>query len=113
VHRVLSLEDIARITGTYPAWRGDKGELSGLPLFKEDLVYVDIPGFCKSASLDTVREQGYVLTPGRYVGVEELEGDGELFETKFGRLVQTLESQFAESAKLEKKIRVNLKCLNH
>jgi type I restriction enzyme M protein len=75
-------------------------------------VYRDIPGFCKSASLEEVRKHGHVLTPGRYVGAEAQEDDGEPFEEKMKRLVAKLEEQFAESEKLEKAIRKNLKGLD-
>jgi len=96
VHRDLSDEDIARIAGTYHAWKGD-GE------------YSDLPGFCKSTTLDEIRAQGYVLTPGRYVGAAEMDEDDEPFEYKMTRLTETLEKQFAEGTKLESKIRENLK----
>ena len=76
-------------------------------------VYRDIPGFCKAAKLDDIRKHGHVLTPGRYVGAEEIEDDGEPFEEKMQRLVAQLDEQFAESAKLEKAIRQNLKGLGH
>ena len=72
VHRELSDDDIAKIAGTYHAWRGDKGAGK----------YEDTPGFCKSATLDEIRSHGHVLTPGRYVGAEEIEDDGEPFERK-------------------------------
>ena len=75
--------------------------------------YTDQPGFCKSVKLDEIRTHDYVLTPGRYVGAAELEDDGEPFEQKMKRLTATLEEQFAESAKLEKAIRQNLKALSH
>lgn len=98
VHRELTDADIARIAGTYHAWRGDEnaGE------------YVDIAGFCKAASLDEIRKHGHVLTPGRYVGAEAVEDDGEPFAEKFARLSTQLEAQFAESATLEAEIRRNL-----
>jgi len=67
VHRELTDEDIARIAGTYHAWRGDPDTA--------DATYQDIPGFCKSAKLEEIRAHGYVLTPGRYVGAEEVEDD--------------------------------------
>ena len=98
--RTLDPEDIARIADTYHAWRGDG-----------DAEYADVPGFCKAATLDEVRAHGHVLTPGRYVGAEAVEDDGEPFEDKMRRLVTTLEGQFAESARLEGVIRENLRGL--
>ena len=93
--------DIGRIAGTYHAWRGeaDAGE------------YKDIPGFCKSATLEEINKHGYVLTPGRYVGAAEIEDDGEPFEEKMERLTSELAEQFAESDRLEERIKVNLEGL--
>ena len=102
-HRELTTEDIERITGTYHAWRGDKGAGD----------YGDIPGFCRSAPLEEIRKHGHVLTPGRYVGAEDLEDDGEPFDEKMRKLATTLEQQFAESARLEQEIRKNLKGLGY
>ncbi|MDZ7407802.1 MAG: type I restriction-modification system subunit M [candidate division KSB1 bacterium] len=98
-HRELTDEDIARIANTYHAWRGEKdaGE------------YADVPGFCKSATLDEIRKHGHVLTPGRYVGPEAKEDDGEPFEEKMKRLTATLRAQQAEAAKLDAAIAKNLK----
>ncbi len=62
--------------------------------------YEDVPGFCKWRDTEEIASHGYVLTPGRYVGAEEVEDDGEPFEEKMARLVATLEEQFAESARL-------------
>ncbi len=104
VHRELNEEDIARIADTYHAWRGDKD--CGIK-------YADIPGFCKSASIEEIRSHGHVLTPGRYVGAAEVEDDGEPFEEKMKRLVSQLEAQFSEGANLEKTIRENLRRLGH
>ncbi len=101
VHRDLSEEDIARIAGTYHAWRGDAGAAT----------YEDVPGFCKSATIEEVRQNGYVLTPGRYVGAEAIEDDGEPFDEKMKRLTAKLKEQFAESERLEAVIRENLKGL--
>jgi type I restriction enzyme M protein len=75
--------------------------------------YADIPGFCKSATLDEVRKHGHVLTPGRYVGAEAQEDDGEPFEEKMQRLVATLREQQAEAAKLDAAIAANLKELGY
>jgi type I restriction enzyme M protein len=99
VHRELSDDDVAKIAGTYHAWRGD--ENAG--------AYADVPGFCKTARLDDVRKHGHVLTPGRYVGSEEVEDDGEPFEEKMKRLAETLRSQITESTKLDAAIAANLK----
>ena len=73
--------------------------------------YCDIPGFCKSATLDEIEEPGFVLTPGRYVGAEEVEDDGIPFADKMAMLAGELADQFAESARLEKNIRTNMKAL--
>lgn len=118
VHRELTDEDIAKIADTYHAWRGDRsprpakrGEGQGEGHQREGHQvegYQDIPGFCKSAHLEEIQKQGHVLTPGRYVGAEEVEDDGEPFDQKMKRLVTTLHQQFAEGAKLEKAIRKNL-----
>jgi type I restriction enzyme M protein len=59
--------------------------------------------------LKDIREHGYVLTPGRYVGAEDIEEDDEPFDQKIARLSKELDDQFAESNKLEKQIRENLK----
>ena len=70
--------------------------------------YADVPGFCKSASLDEIRQHGHILTPGRYVGAAEVEDDGEPFDDKIKRLTAELRAQAAESAKLDKLIWANL-----
>jgi type I restriction enzyme M protein len=96
--RELSDTDIDRIAGTYHAWRGDKD--SGK--------YEDLAGFCKSATLDETRAHQHVLTPGRYVGAEEVEDEGESFEARFPVLVTRLEAQFATSRQLDEHIRCTL-----
>jgi type I restriction enzyme M protein len=98
-HRELTDEDIARIAETYHVWRGEK----------EAGEYADVPGFCKSASLEEIRKHGHVLTPGRYVGAEAQQDDGEPFAKKMQRLVATLREQQAEAAKLDAAIAANLK----
>jgi type I restriction enzyme M protein len=103
VHRELTEDDITRIVATYHAWRGDK----------DGGDFADAPGFCKSATKDDIAGHGYVLTPGRYVGAEEVEDDGEPFEEKMARLVAELNVQFAESARLERTIQENLKGLGY
>ncbi len=115
VHRELTDDDIARIAGTYHAWRGDVGaDLRVRPHTGGDTQvapYADVPGFCKAATLDDVRANGYVLTPGRYVGAEEIEDDGEPFDEKMAGLAAQLAEQFAEGARLEAAIRENLRWL--
>jgi len=100
-HRELSDEEISHIAQNYHAWRGEK----------EAGEYQDVPGFCKSATIEEIASYGYVLTPGRYVGAEEIEDDDEPFEVKIIRLVTTLEEQFEKSKRLESAIRNNLKGL--
>ena len=99
VHRDLTDEDIRKIADTYHAWRGDK---------HCEMAYADVPGFCKSATLDDVRHHGHVLTPGRYVGAAEIEDDGEPFEEKMARLTGELKRQTAEAARLDQVIWANL-----
>ncbi len=101
VHRELTAEDIQKIARTYHAWRGEA----------EAGDYQDIPGFCKSATIEEVRQQGHVLTPGRYVGAEIKEDDDEPFEEKMQRLVAQLKEQRAEARRLDKAIATNLKNL--
>ena len=97
--REFSDEDIARITDTYHAWREGKG-------------YKDVPGFAYSASHEEVAKHGYVLTPGRYVGAEDVEEDGVPFGEKFAALQATLEQQFNEAERLTGLIREKLAGLN-
>ena len=102
-HRELADEDIQRIAKTYHAWRGEKG--SGK--------FEDVPGFCMSAKMEEVRKHGHVLTPGRYVGAEAQEEDGEPFEEKMRTLTATLREQQAEARKLDVAIAANLKGLGY
>ncbi len=90
--------DIGRIVRAYHAWRGeaDAGD------------YEDVPGFCKSVTLDDIKKRGYVLTPGRYVGAVEVEQDGEPFDEKMQRLTAELLERFAEGEQLEARIKTNL-----
>jgi type I restriction enzyme M protein len=93
--RELTDEDIRKIVDTYHSWKKDDGS------------YEDIPGFCKSATLDEVRELDYVLTPGRYVGLPEEEDDFD-FEERVKKLTVELKEQMEESAKLDERIKENL-----
>src|SRR3989454_1019550 len=110
-HRELTDDDIARIAGMYHLWRGEK---SVRPEHVEGrTTYEDIPGFCKSATLEEILKHGHVLTPGRYVGAEAQADDGEPFEEKMRRLTATLRQQMAEAAKLDAAIQANLKELGY
>jgi len=102
-HRDFSEEEIRKIAMTYHAWRGEKdtGE------------YEDVPGFCKNASTDEIKEHSYMLTPGRYVGAAEIEDDGIPFEEKMANLSATLYKQFAEAKHLESTIKKNLEVLGY
>ncbi len=96
-HRELTDEDIRQIADTYHVWRGASvGK------------YRDIPGFCRSVSIDEIRAHGYVLTPGRYVGAAPKEEDDEPFAEKMARLVAELRAQQAKAARLDEAIRRNL-----
>ncbi len=93
--RELSDEDINKIADTYIKWQNEDE-------------YEDVKGFCKVAGLDEIKDNDYILTPGRYVGIEDIEDDGEPFEEKMDRLTRTLSEQFAKSRELEEEIRKQL-----
>lgn len=118
VHRELSDEDVQRIANTYHTWRGDVGAArrvrpdAGQPQGVAP-IYTDIPGFCKSATLDDIRHHNHILTPGRYVGAAEVEDDGEPFEDKMARLTAELKRQTEQAAKLDTLIWANLEDLGY
>lgn len=91
--------DIQKIADTVHAWRGD-GET--------DSTYADVPGFCRSVTLAEIAEHGHVLTPGRYVGAEEVEDDDEAFADKMQKLTERLGEQMAKGAELDALIRQKL-----
>ncbi|MCY0872261.1 MAG: N-6 DNA methylase [Acidithiobacillus caldus] len=91
-----------KITQMYHYWRGTVWSQKG---------YVDVPGFCKSATLEDIAKHGYVLTPGRYVGAEDGEDDGEPFDEKMRRLSALWREQWATAARLDAAIETNLKGL--
>lgn len=95
-HRELIDEDIANIADTYHKWRTTDGG------------YEEEKGFSKSATLEEIKEQEYVLTPGRYVGIGEVEDDGISFEEKMETLTGELSELFTKSNRLEEEIRKNL-----
>jgi type I restriction enzyme M protein len=101
--RELTDEEIQKIADTYHAWRGEKDAGK----------YADVAGFCKSATLEGIRKHGHVLTPGRYVGAADVEGDGEPFEEKMLRLSAEWREHRAEAANLDAAIEANLKGLGY
>ncbi|MFZ0226557.1 MAG: class I SAM-dependent DNA methyltransferase [Mycobacterium sp.] len=94
-HREFTDGDLARIAGTYHAWRGEPGAGE----------YLDVPGFCASATTEKIAEHRYALTPGRYVGAEDAEEDDEPLDEKIARLTQELYDAFAESDRLQARVR--------
>lgn len=98
--RALSDEDIAKIANTFHAWRGTPSAGSK--------TYEDEAGFCYSATLDEIKDADYALSPGRYVGVTDVEDDGEPIEEKISRLKKELFEQFDESERLATAVRKQL-----
>ncbi|MCV6623725.1 MAG: type I restriction-modification system subunit M [Cellvibrionaceae bacterium] len=103
IHKELTTEDIAKIAQTYHAWRGEEKSSD----------YEDVAGYSKSASLEDIKKNDYVLTPGRYVGAAEIEDDGVPFEVKMKALSQTLYGQMEEAKTLDDAIRKNLEVLGY
>ena len=93
-HRDFTDEDIQKLADTFTAFQ--EGTLS------------DVKGFCAVADLQEIEKQDFILTPGRYVGIEEVEDDGEPFEEKMTRLTSELSEMFAKSHELEDEIRKKL-----
>ena len=98
-HRDFSNEDIKKLADTFDAFQ--KGKLE------------DVRGFCKVATTKEIAEQDYILTPGRYVGIEEQVDDGEPFDEKMKRLTGELSQMFKESHDLEKEIKKNLGAIGY
>jgi len=100
VQSELPDEVIDRIGATVAAWRGQPQ--------KAGEIYADVPGFCRSVPLAEIAEHGHVLTPGRYVGAEEVEDDDEAFTEKMQKLTEKLGEQMAKGAELDQLIRQKL-----
>lgn len=98
--RELTEDDIQKIAATYQNWRQGKE-------------YEDIQGFCKEATIEEISAQDYILTPGRYVGIEEQEDDGEPFEEKMTRLTSELSKMFDESIRLQGEIKKKLGAIGY
>jgi type I restriction enzyme M protein len=126
-NKELTNEDIAQIAATYHTWRGENKAIAGVqvdaqadtqPDSKADVNvhakgYQDIAGYCKSATLEEIKANDYVLTPGRYVGAADIEDDGISFETKMTELSKTLYSQMQQAETLDQAIRHNLEALGY
>ena len=97
--RELTEEDIAKIADTYNAYA--------------DGTLEDVKGFCAVVTTEEIAKQDYILTPGRYVGIEEQQEDGEPFEEKMARLTGELSELFAQSHKLEEEIRQKLGAIGY
>jgi type I restriction enzyme M protein len=98
IHRELTEADLQLISSTYHAWRGEN--------VKDK--YEDIAGFCKSATTKEIAANGYALTPGRFVGAEDISDEEDSFEEKMPRLIDELNGLFLKSSELEKLIKNNL-----
>lgn len=98
--RELNEDDISKIASTYHDFQNDEN-------------YEDVAGFCKATTIEEIKENNYVLTPGRYVGTEEQEDDGVPFEEKMKTLTTDLKAQFEESHKLEEEIKKNLEAIGY
>lgn len=98
--RELTEEDIIKIASTYQNWWKDND-------------YEDVQGFCKEVTIEEIEAQDYILTPGRYVGIEEQEDDGEPFEEKMQRLTSELSDMFAKSIELQEEIRKKLGAIGY
>jgi type I restriction enzyme M protein len=99
-NRELTDEDIAKIAKIYRE-------------FTKSGTVENVPGFAKVATIDEIKDHDYVLTPGRYVGAEDVEEDDEAFEDKMQKLTTELKGQFTESDKLEKQIKENLEKIGY
>jgi len=106
--RVLTDEDIVRISNKIEDWRHDKENLNSE---NETVNYDDEKGFCKSSTLEEISENSYILTPGRYVGIEDKEDTDEPFEIKMPKLKQELFKMFDQSHTLEEEIKKQLEKL--
>jgi type I restriction enzyme M protein len=96
-HREFTEEDISMLSETYHQWRKPNGK------------YEDQKGFCKSATIEEITKNNFVLTPGRYVGIKDEEDDGIPFETKIAELTKTLSQQMNKEKKLNDEIKKQLR----
>ena len=97
--------DIGRIVYAFRQWRGEPAPAWWDEAEHGEWFYRDIPGFCKAETIEGIRKHGFVLTPGRYVGAEAPEDDGEPFTVKYPRLLAELEESFAKGEQLTAVVR--------
>ncbi|WP_297505373.1 N-6 DNA methylase, partial [Ferrovum sp.] len=95
----FSENEIRQIAQTYHNWRETQWSENG---------YEDVPGFCKSVTLDEIKQHGFALTPGRYVGATDVEDDDEAFEEQMTKLTTGLSALFSRGAELEAEVRTQL-----
>lgn len=95
-HRMFGDEDVARIANTYHEWR------------KKDGKYADIKGFSRSAPIEEVKKHGFVLTPGRFVGIPDAEDDVTSFGERMTDLTTKLKEQMAKEQELNSEIKKQL-----
>lgn len=98
-HRDFTDEDIQKLADTFTKF--------------QDGTLENVKGFCTVASLDEIEKHEFILTPGRYVGIEEVENDGEPFEEKMARLTSELSDMFKKSRELEDEIRKKLGAIGY
>ena len=101
--RELTQEDIDKIASTYHNWRNAQPQEE----------YQDEPGFCKSATIQEIRKNGHVLTPGRYIEFKKEEEDDVAFEDKMQKLISTLKEQMQKSAEQDEKIKQSLASIGY
>jgi type I restriction enzyme M protein len=99
----LTAQYIAKIADTYHSWRNKGYETN----------YKDVPAFCKSASIEDIRKNNYILTPGRYIDFKEAEYDGVTFDAKMLTLTATLKEQMQKANELDGAIKENLKKIGY
>ena len=113
VHRDLSEEDISKIAKTYHSWRmpidTSVKPTKGKAVKPNKETYQDVKGFCKSAKIAEVEKHGFVLTPGRYVGIMDAADDGIPFTEKMKKLTDQLKEQVAKEQVANKEIKKQLK----
>ena len=118
VLRDFAEADIEKITEAFHSWQGQvvssqltggaKSRATDNQQLTTDHSYCDVPGFCKSATLDEIAKHDFVLTPGRYVGAEEEEEDAVSFELRFAQLNAELRNQMTQARQLDERIEENL-----